>query len=46
MSYTEVELEGFESSLEHWILSDEQDMRETFGDNLVHAVREALVDEQ
>jgi hypothetical protein len=45
MSYTEVELEGLESSLEHWILSDEQDMRETFGDDLVFAVKEALVDE-
>lgn len=46
MNYDDQQLEGLESSLEHWILSDEQDMRETFGDNLVHAVREALVDEQ
>lgn len=45
MSYTEVELEGLESSLEHWILSDEQDMRETFGDNLYSAVKEILENE-
>ena len=45
MSYTEVELEGLESSLEHWILSNEQDMRETFGDSLVFAVKEALENE-
>lgn len=45
MNYNETGLEGLESSLEHWILSDEQDMRETFGDDLVFAVKEALVDE-
>lgn len=45
MSYTEVELECLESSLEHWILSDEQDMVDTFGEELVGAVKEALNDD-
>lgn len=45
MNFEQDQLEGLESSLEHWILSDEQDMRETFGDNLLEAVREALDNE-
>lgn len=45
MNFTEVELESLESSLEHWILSDEQNMVDTFGEQLVGAVKEALVDD-
>ena len=45
MNYEHDQVEGLESSLEHWILSDEQDMRETFGDDLVIAVKEALIDD-
>ena len=45
MNYEETVIEGLESSIEHWMLSDEQDMRETFGDDLVFAVKEALIDD-
>ena len=45
MNYNETELEGLESSLEHWMLSDENDMRDTFGDDLVFAVKEILENE-
>lgn len=38
----EVVIEGLESSIETWMLSDEADMRDTFGDDLVSAVKEAL----
>lgn len=42
MNYEQDQLEGLESSIEHWMLSDENDMRETFGEDLVSAVKEAL----
>lgn len=46
MNYeTEVVIEGLESSIEVWMLSDENDVRDTFGDNLLEAVREALDNE-
>lgn len=46
MNYNEeVVIEGLESSMELWILSDENDVRDTFGEDLVSAVKEAL-DEQ
>lgn len=46
MNYNEeVVIEGLESSMNTWILSDENDVRDTFGDDLVSAVKEAL-DEQ
>lgn len=46
MNYeNEVIIEGLESSIETWILSDENDVRDTFGDNLLEAVREALGNE-
>lgn len=41
----EVVIEGLESSIECWMNSDENDVRDTFGDNLLEAVREALGDE-
>jgi hypothetical protein len=41
----EVVIEGLESSMNTWILSDENDVRDTFGEDLVSAVKEAL-DEQ
>jgi hypothetical protein len=41
----EVVIEGLESSIETWMLSDENDVRDTFGDNLLEAVREALDNE-
>ena len=41
----EVVIEGLESSIEVWMLSDENDVRDTFGDNLLEAVREALDNE-
>jgi hypothetical protein len=45
MNYEQDQLEGLESSLEHWILSDEKDMVDTFGEDLVVAVKEALHNE-
>lgn len=46
MNYeSEVVIEGLESSIETWMLSDEADVRDTFGDNLLEAVREALDNE-
>ena len=42
MNYETVEIQGLESSIETWMLSDENDVRDTFGDNLLEAVREAL----
>lgn len=45
MNYDDQQLEGLESSIEHWMLSDENDMRETFGEDLVSAVKEALENE-
>ena len=46
MNYeSEVVIEGLESSIETWMLSDENDMRDTFGEDLVSAVKEALGNE-
>lgn len=45
MNYETVEIQDLESSIETWMLSDENDMRDTFGDNLLEAVREALDNE-
>lgn len=45
MNYDDQQLEGLESSIEHWILQDENGMRETFGEDLVSAVKEALENE-
>lgn len=41
----EVVIEGLESSIETWMLSNENDMRDTFGDDLVSAVKEVLGNE-
>lgn len=45
MNYENVEIQDLESSIETWMLSDENDMRDTFGDDLVSAVKEALDNE-
>jgi len=45
LNHNEVVIEGLESSMECWMLSDENDVRDTFGDNLLEAVREALENE-
>lgn len=46
MNYeSEVVIEGLESSIETWMLTDENDMRDTFGDDLVSAVKEVLGNE-
>lgn len=34
-----------EDNLSHWMLSDEQNMIDTFGEQLVGAVKEALSDD-
>lgn len=45
MNYENVEIQDLESSIETWMLSDENDVRDTFGDNILEAVREALDNE-
>ncbi len=46
MNYeTEVIIEGLESSMDIWLTADRQDATETFGEDLVYAVVEALSDE-
>lgn len=45
MNYENVEIQDLESSIETWMLSDENDMRDTFGDDLVSAVKEVLDNE-
>ena len=45
MTYENVEIQELESSIETWMLSDENGMRDTFGDDLVSAVKEALENE-
>lgn len=43
-SYFSNDIDSFnkEDNITHWMLSDENDMRETFGEDLVSAVKEAL----
>lgn len=38
----EVVIEGLESSIENWMLSDMTDAVETFGEDVVSAVQEVL----
>lgn len=38
----EVVIEGLESSIETWMLSDPYDATETFGEDVISAVAEAL----
>lgn len=38
----EVVIEGLESSIEHWMLSDPDDAVENLGEDLTSAVKEAL----
>ncbi len=38
----EVVIEGLESSMDIWLTADRQDATETFGEDLVYAVVEAL----
>lgn len=45
MNYSEDQIESLESSIENWMLSDEYDMKQTFGEDLYSAVKEVLEDE-
>ncbi len=45
MNYEDIQFEQLESSVEHWIMSDEQDVLNTFGEDLVVAVKEALTND-
>lgn len=42
MNYEENQIEELESSIEHWLLGDEQDCVENLGEDLTSAVKEAL----
>lgn len=42
MNYEEIQFEQLESNIEHWVKSDEHDALNTFGEELVSAVKEAL----
>ena len=42
MNYEEIGIEQLESSIEHWLLGDEQDCVENLGEDLTSAVKEAL----
>lgn len=42
MNYEENQIEELESSIEHWLLGDEQDCIESLGEDLTSAVKEAL----
>lgn len=42
MNYENVEIQDLESSIEGWLLGDEQDCVENLGEDLTSAVKEAL----
>jgi hypothetical protein len=42
MNYENVEIQDLESSIETWMLSDPYDAAETFGEDVISAVTEAL----
>lgn len=42
MNYEQDQIEQLESSIEHWLLGDEQDCVENLGEDLTSAVKEAL----
>jgi len=42
MNYEQDQIEQLESSIEHWLLGDEQDCVENLGEDLTCAVKEAL----
>ena len=42
MNYEQDKIEDLESSIEHWLLGDEQDCVENLGEDLTSAVKEAL----
>ena len=42
MNYETEVIEGLESSVENWLLGDEQDCVENLGEDLTSAVKEAL----
>lgn len=45
MNFEQDQIESLESNIEHWMLSDEYDMKQTFGEDLYSAVKEALSDD-
>ena len=42
MNYENVEIQDLESSIEGWLLGDEQDCVENLGEDVTSAVKEAL----
>lgn len=42
MNYENIEIQDLESSVECWLLGDEQDCVENLGEDLTSAVKEAL----
>lgn len=42
MNYENIEIQDLESSVEAWLLGDEQDCVENLGEDLTSAVKEAL----
>lgn len=42
MNYENIDIQDLESSVEHWLLGDEQDCVENLGEDLTSAVKEAL----
>ncbi len=42
MNFEQDVIESLESNIEHWMLSDEYDMKQTFGEDLYYSVKEVL----
>jgi len=42
LNYEDSNIEQLESSIEHWLLGDEQDCVQNLGEDLTSAVKEAL----